>query len=61
MNVERLALELRLVPRQDREDALQEAWLAQLAGQDPARAVNTFACRERRHRRLRGAVVRELA
>lgn len=47
----RLALELRLVVEWDREDAVQEAWLALLEGRDPARAVNTFARRERRHRR----------
>ena len=46
----KLALELRLCPRMDREDALQEAWLAALEGRNPARAVNTFAQRERRHR-----------
>ncbi len=47
----RLALELRLVVWPDREDAVQEAWLAHLEGRNPARAVNTFAQRERRHRR----------
>ncbi|MCK6458132.1 MAG: hypothetical protein L6Q92_16580 [Phycisphaerae bacterium] len=47
----RLALELRLVVGLDREDAVQEAWLALLEGRNPARAVNTFARRERRHRR----------
>ncbi len=47
----RLALELRLVVWLDREDAVQEAWLAHLEGRNPARAVNTFAQRERRHRR----------
>jgi hypothetical protein len=46
----RLTLELRLSPRLDRDDALQEAWLAHLEGRDAARAVNTFARRERRHR-----------
>jgi hypothetical protein len=33
-----------------REDALQEAWVAFLSGRDPARAVNTYARRERRRR-----------
>lgn len=47
----KLALELRLVVVLDKEDALQEAWLAHLEGRNPARAVNTFAQRERRHRR----------
>ena len=57
-NAAKLSLELRLVPRPVREDAVQEAWLAFLSGHDPARAVNTFAQRERRlRRRLVGAVV----
>lgn len=47
----KLALELRLVTALDKEDALQEAWVAHLEGRDPARAVNTYAQRERRHRR----------
>jgi hypothetical protein len=47
----KVALELRLVVALDKEDALQEAWLAHLEGRDPARAVNTYAQRERRHRR----------
>jgi hypothetical protein len=47
----KLTLELRLVATWDKEDALQEAWLAHLEGRNPARAVNTFARRERRHRR----------
>lgn len=48
---EKLDLELRLVPDAHREDAVQEAWLAFLSGDDPARAVNTFSRRERRRRR----------
>ncbi len=48
---DKLDLELRLCPSRDREDALQEAWLAALEGRNPARAVNTFAQRERRHRK----------
>lgn len=51
----KLALELRLCPGIDREDAVQEAWLAALEGRNPARAVNTFAQRERRHRRRENA------
>ena len=47
----KLALELRLCPGMDREDAVQEAWLAALEGRNPARAVNTFAQRERRYRK----------
>jgi len=46
----KLALELRLVVWTDRDDAVQEAWLALLEGRNAARAVNTFARRERRHR-----------
>ena len=42
----RLAAELGLVLYANRE----EAWLAHLSGRSPARAVNTFAKRERRHR-----------
>jgi hypothetical protein len=52
----KLALELRLCPGIDREDAVQEAWLAALEGRNPARAVNTFAQRERRHRRRETAM-----
>jgi hypothetical protein len=48
---DKLDLELRLCPLRDREDALQEAWLAALEGRNPARAVNTFAQRERRYRK----------
>ena len=44
-------MELRLCPSRDRADALQEAWLASIQGRSPARAVNTSAQRERRHRR----------
>jgi hypothetical protein len=46
----KLALELRLVMVRDREDALQEAWLAYLEGRSPIRAVNTYARRENRWR-----------
>jgi hypothetical protein len=52
----KLTLELRLTPGVDREDAAQEAWLAHLTGRNPARAVNTFAQRERRHRKRQRAV-----
>jgi hypothetical protein len=47
----RLEAELGLVPHADREEAVQEAWLAHLSGRSPARAARTFARRERRHRR----------
>jgi hypothetical protein len=46
----KLRLELKLCPACDREDAMQEAWLASLEGRRPHRAVNTFAQRERRYR-----------
>ncbi|MCL4210932.1 MAG: hypothetical protein KJZ68_09715 [Phycisphaerales bacterium] len=52
----KLKLELRLTPGVDREDAAQEAWLAHMEGRNPARAVNTFAQRERRYRRRQRAV-----
>lgn len=52
----KLKLELRLTPGVDREDAAQEAWLAHLSGRNPARAVNTFSQRERRHRKRQRAV-----
>jgi len=47
---DKLKLELALCPSCDREDAMQEAWLASLEGRNAARAVNTFSQRERRHR-----------
>jgi len=60
-SADQLGLELRLVPHTERDDAVQEAWLAFLSGRDPARAVNTFSRRERRLRRRKaGAVVPEL-
>lgn len=34
----------------DLDDAVQEAWVAHMAGRDPARAVATFAQRHRRER-----------
>jgi hypothetical protein len=45
-----LLMELRFVNLVDREDAIQEAWLAHLEGRNPARAVATFAQRLRRER-----------
>lgn len=51
MDDRKLTLELRLVMAPDKEDALQEAWLAHLEGRNPTRAVNTYARRERRYRR----------
>lgn len=46
-----LLTELRFVNPKDRDDAVQEAWVAHLQGRDPARAVATFAQRMRRDRR----------
>jgi len=45
---DKLDLELRLCPSRARKEALQQAWLAALEERNPARAVNTFAQRERR-------------
>jgi hypothetical protein len=45
-----LLMELRFVNLVDREDAIQEAWIAHLEGRNPARAVATFAQRLRRNR-----------
>jgi len=56
----RVALELRFVRGADRDDAVQEAWLAHLEGRDPAKAVSAFRHRERR-RRLRLVVSGDLA
>ena len=47
----RLKMELRFVPSRDREDALQEAWLAHLEGRPAATAVNTYTKRQRRWRK----------
>lgn len=52
---DRVALELRFVRVEDRDDAMQEAWLAHLEGRDPAKAVSAFRHRVRR-RRLREVV-----
>ncbi len=43
-------MELRFVNLVDRDDAIQEAWIAHLEGRNPARAVATFAQRLRRER-----------
>jgi hypothetical protein len=51
----RLELELRLGPHRDREDAVQEAWLAHLEGRDPATAANTYLRRQRRYRQREAA------
>ena len=47
----RFLAELQFVPEEDRADAIQESWLAYLAGGDVIRAVNAFARRECRWRR----------
>lgn len=52
---DRVVLELRFVRAADRDDAVQEAWLAHLEGRDPAKAVSAFRHRLRR-RRLREVV-----
>ena len=58
-----LLTELRFVSPMDRDDAIQEAWLAYLEGRDPARPVATFAQRLRRARQrtLVSSRVTELA
>ncbi len=43
---------LKGVAERDREDAVQEAWVAYLEGGDPAKAIETFARQERRHRKM---------
>lgn len=48
---DRLALELKLIPRNVREEAIQVAWVAHLEGDDPRRAVKRWWMREIRHRR----------
>jgi len=49
------ARDIEQVGSQDRDDALQEAWAAHLAGEDPRRAVRRYAMREYRHRRREAA------
>jgi hypothetical protein len=46
-----LLTELRFVSPAERDDVVQEAWAAHLAGRDPARAIATFAQRTRRNRK----------
>jgi len=50
-DADRLEAELQFLPMADRDDAVQESWLAYLAGLDPIRALKGFARRERRWRR----------
>jgi hypothetical protein len=47
----RLELELGLVPSDDREDAVQVAWIAHLSGADAAVAVNSWWSSVRRQRK----------
>lgn len=47
---EHLERELRMVQLRDRDDAVQEAWIAHMEGRDPAKAVHAFRERQRRHR-----------
>lgn len=46
----RLLIELALVSPGDRDDAMQEAWLAKLSGRSQTSAVRSFRRREARHR-----------
>ena len=46
----KMAPKLEFAHPMDREDAMQEAWLAKLEGRNPTRAINTFVVREWRHR-----------
>jgi len=46
------------IPRRHREDAIQEAWVAHLEGDDPAKAASRYASTE--CRRERGRVPAEL-
>lgn len=50
-DIERLHKELTFVPLRDREDAVQEAWLAHLEGRDVVQAIKTYVVREHRHRK----------
>jgi hypothetical protein len=56
-NAEKLAREIELVCEQDRDDAIQEAWLAHAEGRDPIQAVKTYAVREYRLRERRVPIV----
>ena len=47
----RVAKELKWAPSHLRDDALQEAWIAHLQGDDPLKAARNFLQRERRSRR----------
>ena len=46
----RLLFVLRMVRTADRPDAIGEAWLAWLSGEDPVKAVDRFRLRESRNR-----------
>jgi hypothetical protein len=49
---------LSMVPARMREDALQEAWVAHLSGDDPILALDAYRKREARHeRRQPGRIV----
>jgi hypothetical protein len=48
---QRLSAELARVRSSEREDALHEAWVAQLEGRDPVQAIKCYALREWRYRR----------
>ncbi len=51
----RLKAELALAPRAIREDALQEAWVAHLSGDDPISAIRSLRSREYRYRQRKVA------
>lgn len=51
-DVVKLQAELDLVREADRDDAVQEAWLAHLEGRDAIAAVKLMAVRECRYRKL---------
>ena len=53
----RLVIELRFVPALDRDDAVQEAWVAHLEGRPVRTAVNTYAQRQRRHRKRMAVLI----
>jgi hypothetical protein len=50
-DINKLHAELALVSRKDREDAMQESWVAHLSGEDAIQAVKTYAVREMRYRK----------
>jgi len=41
----------------DKEDAMQEAWLAHLQGDDPCRGIDRFRDKERRRQKRRASIL----